>query len=128
MQQVTKNEKGEEQVKELQAVDDYLDNPTGRQANLFYYDMKTDDPAFRFVAPADGTYRVLVRNLATYTRPDPRLVYRLTIRPESPDFRVVANPRLLPFSPDPNQNPATVWTPLLRKGGTELIDDHRISS
>ena len=84
--------------------------------------MKTDDPAFRFVAPADGTYRVLVRNLATYTRPDPRLVYRLTIRPELPDFRVVANPRLLPFSTDPNQNPATVWTPLLRKGGTELID------
>ncbi len=122
VQQVTKNDKGEEQIKELQTVDDYLDNPTGRQANLFYYDMKTDDPAFRFVAPADGTYRVLVRNLATYTRPDPRLVYRLTIRPESPDFRVVANPRLLPFSTDPNQNPATVWTPLLRKGGTELID------
>ena len=34
VQQVTKNDKGEEQIKELQTVDDYLDNPTGRQANL----------------------------------------------------------------------------------------------
>jgi hypothetical protein len=65
---------------------------------------------------------VLVRNLSNYSRPDPRFVYRLAIHPATPDFRLVANPRLLPFSADPNQNPPTVWSPLLRKGGTELID------
>jgi hypothetical protein len=119
VQQVTKNEKGEEQLKDVQAVDDYLENPPG---NVYIYELKTDDPAFRFVAPADGTYRIMVRNLSNYTRPDPRLVYRLAIHPAKPDFRVVAKPRLLPFSPDPNQNPPTVWSPLLRKGGTEYID------
>jgi len=120
VQQVTKNEQGVEQVKDLQGVDDYLDNQPGLPGTG--YDMKTDDPAFRFVAPADGTYRVLVRNLSNYTRPDPRLVYRLAIHPAKPDFRVVVRPRLLPFSPDPNQNPPTVWSPLLRKGGSELFD------
>lgn len=119
VQQVTKNEKGEEQVKDIQGVDDYMDNPGGR---FIVYEMKTDDPAFRFVAPADGTYRVLIKNLSSYTHSDPRFVYRLAIHPAKPDFRVVAKPRLLPFSPDPNQNPPTVWSPLLRKGGTELID------
>ncbi len=119
VQQVTKNEKGEEQVKDIQGVDDYLDNPPG---NIYIYDIKTDDPAFRFVAPAEGTYRILVRNLSNYARPDPRLVYRLAIHPSKPDFRLVVKPRLLPFSPDPNQNPPTVWNPLLRKGGAELID------
>jgi hypothetical protein len=84
--------------------------------------MKTDDPAFRFVAPADGTYRILVRNLSTYSRPDPRFVYRLAIHPAKPDFRIVAVPHLLPFSADPLMNQPTVWSPLLRKGGAELID------
>ena len=123
IQQVTKNDKGEEQVKELAAVDDYLDNPQGQvRRGMAIYDMRTADPAHRFVAPEDGTYRVLVRNMASYTHYDPRLLYRLTIRPEQPDFRLIAKPRLLPFSNDPNQNPPTVWSPLLRKGGTEMID------
>jgi hypothetical protein len=123
VQQVTKNEKGEEQVKEIAAVDDYLDNPQGQtRRGMALFDMKTDDPAYRFVAPADGTYRVLVRNQANYTAVDPRLGYRLAIRAEQPDFRVIAKPRLLPFSADPLQNPPTVWNPLLRKGGTEILD------
>ena len=123
VQQVTKNEKGEEQVKDLLSIDDYLENPSGPgPRGMAVYDMKTDDPAVRFVAPADGTYRVMVRNLSNYSHPDPRFVYRLAIHPSKPDFRVVAKPRLLPFSPDPNQNPPTVWSPLLRKGGAELID------
>ncbi len=117
VQQVTKNEKGEEQVKDIQGVDDYLENAPGMA-----YDVKTDDPAFRFVAPADGTYRIAIRNLSNYSQPDPRFVYRLAIHPAKPDFRLVAKPRLLPFSADPNMNPPTVWSPLLRKGGTEVID------
>jgi hypothetical protein len=123
IQQVTKNEKGEEQIKEIASVDDYLDNPQGQtRRGMALFDMKTDDPAYRFVAPADGTYRVLVRNLANYTAADPRLGYRLAIRAEQPDFRLIAKPRLLPFSADPVQNPPTVWNPLLRKGGTEILD------
>jgi hypothetical protein len=123
VQQVTKNEKGEEQVKDLLTVDDYLENPAGPgPRGMAIYDMKTDDPAVRFVAPADGTYRIMVRNLSNYSHPDPRFVYRLAIHPSKPDFHLVVKPRLLPFSPDPNQNPPTVWSSLLRKGGAELID------
>lgn len=123
VQQVTTNEKGEQQIKDVQGVDDFLEDPPGPgRRGMSIYDMKTDDPAFRFTAPADGTYRILVRNLSNYSHPDPRFVYRLAIHPAKPDFRIVAKPRLLPFSPDPNQNPPTVWSPLLRKGGAELID------
>ncbi|MEX0977566.1 MAG: hypothetical protein WDZ48_01865, partial [Pirellulales bacterium] len=110
-------------LKDIKGVDDYLENPPGQlRRGMTIYDMKTDDPAFRFVAPEEGTYRVLVRNLANYTQADPRLVYRLAIRPAKPDFRLVVKPRLLPSTNDPNQNPPTVWSPLLRKGGAELVD------
>jgi len=122
IQQVIAGEKGEE-LKEVAAVDDFLDNPEGQtRRGMAIYDMKTDDPATRFVAPADGTYRIQVQNLASYAAVDPGLQYRLAIRPEQPDFRLVAKPRLLPFNNNPVQNPPTVWSPLLRRGGTEVID------
>lgn len=122
IQQVISGEKGEE-LKEIAAVDDFLDNPEGQtRRGMAIYDMKTDDPATRFVAPADGTYRIQVQNLASYAAVDPGLQYRLAIRPEQPDFRLVAKPRLLPFNNNAQQNPPTVWSPLLRRGGTEVID------
>jgi len=122
IQQVIAGEKGEE-LKEIVAVDDYLDNPEGQtRRGMAIYDMKTDDPATRFVAPADGTYRIQVQNLASYAAIDPGLQYRLAVRPEQPDFRLVAKPRLLPFNNNAVQNPPTVWSPLLRRGGSEVID------
>jgi hypothetical protein len=42
------------------------------------------DPQLDFTPPADGQYRVLVRDLAR--RGDVRMVYRLTIEPVEPDF------------------------------------------
>lgn len=42
------------------------------------------DPQLDFTAPADGRYRLLVRDLAG--RGDARMVYRLTIEPVRPDF------------------------------------------
>ncbi len=122
IQQVTTTDQGEE-VKELAAVDDFLANPEGQtRRGMAIYDMKTDDAATRFVAPAEGTYRIQVRNLASYATVDPSLQYRLVLRPERPDFRLIAKPRLLPYNNNPLQNPPTVWSPLLRKGGAEVID------
>ena len=112
MQQVTKNEKGEEQVKDIQGVDDYLENAPGMA-----YDVKTDDPAFRFVAPADGTYRIAIRNLSNYSQPDPRFVYRLAIHAAKPDFRLVAKPRLLPFSAGPEHESTDRLEPAASQGG-----------
>jgi hypothetical protein len=42
------------------------------------------DPELVFTAPADGRYRVVIRDLAG--RGDLRLAYRLTIAPPAPDF------------------------------------------
>lgn len=50
------------------------------------------DPAGRWVAPADGSYLILVRNVIGGTARDPRRVYRLSVRREDPDFRLLAIP------------------------------------
>jgi hypothetical protein len=42
------------------------------------------DPEIDFTAPEDGRYRALVRDLAG--RGGPRIAYRLTIEPQTPDF------------------------------------------
>ena len=67
-------------------------------------------------APADGTYRVLVRDL--YNRGSPRFVYRLAIRREQPDFRLAA---LAPFPVNPQQQQVGPWSTLLRKGSSESL-------
>ncbi|HVC94471.1 MAG TPA: PPC domain-containing protein, partial [Pirellulales bacterium] len=113
VQQVKHDDKGQEQVVELQGADD---------VGGFQFTTTHDDPSYRFVAPADGEYRVMVRDLSSGTAPDPRRVYRLAIRPEQPDFRLVAVPRSAGVIADPNQNQPIVWSPLLRKGGSELLD------
>jgi hypothetical protein len=117
VQQVTRDDKGEEKVTELQGADDLGANIGGAHFNT-----ASDDPAYRFVAPADATYRVLVRDLYHGAGGDPRHVYRLAIRPERPDFRLVALSRFPGSNPDPNQNPPNLWSPFLRRGGTEWID------
>jgi hypothetical protein len=51
-----------------------------------------DPPPFRFVAPADGKYQVMVASHLADNQADPRHVYRLRIAPEKPDFRIIAMP------------------------------------
>lgn len=46
------------------------------------------DPSGRFVAPADGTYFMLVRNATGGLQADPRRIYRLSVRREEPDFHL----------------------------------------
>lgn len=104
IQQVTKNDKGEEQVKVLATADD-IGNRDRAQ-----FDTRTGDASYKFEAPVDGTYRVNVRDGFSALRSDPRLVYRLAIRKRTPDFRLVAVPR------DP-------WgAMILRKGDRTTID------
>jgi hypothetical protein len=104
IQQVTKNDKGEEQVRILPTADD-----TGNRDRA-QFDTRTSDPVYNFTAPADATYRVNVREGYSALRSDPRLIYRLAIRKQQPDFRLVAVPH------DP-------WGALmLRKGDRTSID------
>lgn len=69
------------------------------------------DPAGRWVAPADGLYLIAIRNLFAGTQPDPRRVYRLSVRREEPDFQVLAVPR--------RSDPAGLN---VRRGGREVLE------
>jgi hypothetical protein len=108
VQRVTKNEKGEEQSADVQEVYDGDTNAGGIDFNT-----ATRDPAYRLEAKEDGTYRVQVRDLFNTMRDDPRLVYRLSVRREKPDFRLA----VMPVKPaaDLKELPGP---PLLRRGGS----------
>ncbi|MBL8848525.1 MAG: PPC domain-containing protein, partial [Planctomycetaceae bacterium] len=87
VEQVTKDANGAETVTRITAQDDVA---TNLYQNVF--DTQTDDAYFRLAAPADATYRVSLRHRAWETEGNPAFVYRLAIRRETPDFRVVAVP------------------------------------
>ena len=82
--QVKTNDKGEETQTRISALDD---DPTNPLANLF--DTLSDDNVVKFVAPADGVYRITMRERYGNSKQDLG-VYRLIVRKETPDFRVVA--------------------------------------
>lgn len=65
---------------------------SGEQDDLGGYRFSTShsDPIGRWVAPADGRYQVLVRDVIVGSSPDPRRVYRLSVRREEPDFALAA--------------------------------------
>ncbi|MEX2560817.1 MAG: PPC domain-containing protein, partial [Pirellulales bacterium] len=113
VQQVTVDEQGQEKTTDVAELDDESKNIGGLAYNTAH-----GDAGFRFQVPADGTYRMLVRDLYYTARNDPRRVYRLAIRQPQPDFRLVAVP---PF-PSANRTEARPWNPLLRRGGTEIFD------
>ena len=50
------------------------------------------DPRGRWVAPQDGRYFILVRNLIGDAHPNPWRTYRLSVRREEPELSVVAMP------------------------------------
>jgi hypothetical protein len=113
LQRVTKNDKGEEQVADIQELDDNAVNSGGLSFNT-----ATADGSFRFAVPADGLYRVLIRDLYQGAKNDPRRLYRLAIRAEKQDFRLAAVP---PF-PANNKTEARPWNPVLRRGDATRID------
>lgn len=67
----------------------------------------TVDVAVRWQVPEDGVYQVVVTDLYGSQRGDPRLSYRLNIRPERPDFRLFVVPN----------NPAAPEAVTVRAGG-----------
>ncbi|HEY2841513.1 MAG TPA: PPC domain-containing protein [Pirellulales bacterium] len=113
IERVTRNDKGEVSAVDVQELDDATANAGGLS-----FKTSTDDPSYHFVAPEDGTYRVLVRDLYAGSRGDPRMIYALAIRSPAPDFRLVA----VPVYHSNNKTLSAPLNPLLRRGGAEMID------
>ncbi len=111
LQQVTKTKDGKEQVRLLTEQDDFR-----LASDTRFMPLLSDDPVYRFQVPATGTYRLLVRDL--YFRGNPRLIYRVAIRPAQPDFRVL----LLPRYPTLNRDFNDRWNLQLRPGDTEVLE------
>lgn len=115
LQKVTKNDKGEESVSAVATVDD----PSIRNTKIGTdFDTSTDDPSYRFSVSSDGTYRILVRDQFGDARRDPRNVYRLIIRPQQPDFRLVSYPVPKRLA---NNNIVPTAAAVVRKGGSSLL-------
>jgi hypothetical protein len=116
VQRVSKNDKGEQQFTDVAFVDD----PQTRATKIGDdFDTSTDDPSYKFVAPEDSTYRVMVRDQFGDARSDPRFTYRLVIRATAPDFRLGVFPDLPGVGKQDNQ--INVDTLVLPKGGTALL-------
>ncbi len=110
VQRVVTDAEGKVTISDVKEVDD-----AGANIGGLAFNTTCDDPSYRFAAPADGVYRVLVRDL--YSRGDPRYLYRLSMHKESPDFRLVAMP-VFPGA----ANVVDIWSPVLRPGGTQMIE------
>lgn len=70
------------------------------------------DPAGRWVAPADGDYLIVVRNLIGGLQADPRRTYRLSVRREESEVQLVA------IAHQPT-SPAAIN---VQRGGRQLVD------
>lgn len=108
LDRIVVDDKGKETPQRIIAGDDDTSNPLP-----IVYETVNDDAAVKFTAPADGKYRLGIRDRYAASRGDPSLVYRLAIRKETPDFRVVA----VPTAPTaPNVRQGQPWAVGLRRG------------
>lgn len=111
LQRIDKNDKGEEQVKEVAFVDDPGDRNSRVNTD---FDTSTDDPSYRLAVPSDGVYRIRVTDQFGGSRVDPRMQYRLVVRNESPDIRATAFAKEFKVA---NNNQVPQFAPTLRRGG-----------
>ena len=109
IQRVSVNDAGEEQISDVQFIDDVQEQNFNNQSGRHEFDFRTTDPYYLLTAPADGTYRLLVRDGHSSVKSDPRLVYRLAIRKPAPDYRLVAVPGI------------SSGSLLLRRGGRQVV-------
>ena len=96
------------------------DPPRDRQEDrAIFLNIEFDDPLVRFVAPEDGTYRIMVRDLYSESRGSPEYVYRLSIRRPAPDFRVL----LLQEPPreSDNNDRMGLWSAAVHKGRSTAV-------
>ncbi len=109
IQRVSADDKGVPQITDVVFLDDLPEPNFNNRSGRHEFDERSSDPSYQFKAPADGTYRILLKDSVSAVKSDPRLVYRLAIRKPQPDFRVVAIPG------------GATGSLMLRKGGREVV-------
>ena len=110
--QITVDDKGVEQFKEITGNDDTGGIPGGKT-----FPIRNRDCALLFNAPADGRYRLRLHN---YTgRGGSHALYRLIIRPVAPDFDLVVTPWYA--ASDKGAKGVSRQAALIRRGGTTLL-------
>ncbi len=110
IERVVTNADGTTTYNRLATEDDDKQNPGGADLPTL-----SDDPSFRLDVPEDGTYRIRLRDLYGDTRSDPRLNYRLSVRPPKADFSLVVFDA---FPSADGKAPVTSGAISLRKGGS----------
>jgi hypothetical protein len=113
LEQVIRDAKGKESTIRITSMDDDNSNVAPE-----VFDTRTDDPNYRFQAPADGTYRLQLRDRSFESRGDPRMVYRVSIRPEDPDFQLVVLPE---YPKQGSIQAVSTWALGLRKGDSRDV-------
>jgi hypothetical protein len=111
IQRVTQTDQGKEEASDVLELTDNDTNLGDREFNT-----TSRDPVGRFEAKEDGTYRLLVRDLFRRAEASGRSVYRLSLRREAPDFRLVAM-TVLP-RPKGDAKNIEIGVPFLRRGET----------
>ncbi len=106
VERVTKSDKGEEKVSTVKEVTESPVNIGGTAFNT-----TSVDPTFRFSVPEDGAYRLVTYDM--YNQGAANSLYRLSIRKEAPDFRLVAMVEGPPAMPN---KALPIPTAFLRRG------------
>lgn len=104
--------------KELRELDD--PPPSDILHPSIFYNRTFDPPAYKFTAPADGTYYVMVSAHDAATVFGPRSAYRLRIGPARPDFHIIVMPNL-DNTPQTQIGPRAE-APIIPRGGREYLD------
>lgn len=116
IEQIKKNNEGVETGSAVAEVDD----PARQNNQPSPLSTETKDPSYRLEVKEDGDYRVLVYDVLDNPESDPRLVYRLLIRPQQEDFRLAA---FAPMAATGNNNSQVdISSVVLRRGGAAGID------
>ena len=100
----------------------FLSEADDDESRLFGNEFNTAsrDPLTQFTAPEDGEYEIAVRDRGSLT--DPRLTYRLSVRRQGPDFRLLAYDRTFTTNPGDGGYQAQPSPPVLRLGGTAAVE------
>ncbi|HEV3387038.1 MAG TPA: PPC domain-containing protein, partial [Gemmata sp.] len=95
-----------------------LDDDPDSLHPLGFYTRSTDPPAYKFSAPEDGKFLIMVGCRETGIMNGPRTSYRLRVSPAKPDFRAIIMPYSRHF-----QTGSAAW-----QGGSQAYDVliHRI--